>query len=91
MQESLATYLENKKIYKFRSKNFYKVSNYKNSFYIKEDIFKKLSSGTQEVNLEKNYKTNNNSKGLIKWDSQRRKILLSESKVRIYFQPFDVE
>ena len=91
MNESLEQYLSGKKIITFRNKTYYKVKNYKNSYYISTNVFDHLSQGIQEVELEKNSQRTTKNKGLIKWDPVRKQILVSESKIRLYFQPFEVE
>ena len=91
MKESLAHYLSNKKLHKFRGNSYYKVKNYKASYYIDKNVFDLLGNGTQEVILEKNTQSNTREKGLIKWDVLRKQILISESKIRTYYQPFEIE
>jgi len=91
MKESLAHYLSNKKLYEFRGNSYYKVKNYKASYYIDQKVFDLLSNGTQEVILEKNTQSNTREKSLIKWDELRKQILISESKIRTYYQPFEME
>ena len=91
MKESLAHYLSNKKSYEFRGNSYYKVKNYKASYYIDKKVFDLLGNGTQEVILEKNAQSNTREKGLIKWDVLRKQILISESKIRTYYQPFEME
>jgi len=91
MTESLAKYLSNKRIHKFQNKAYYKVKNYTSNYYIEDKVFDRLSEGTQDVMLEKNSQLASKPKGLMKWDVSRKKILISESKIRIYYQPFDVE
>ena len=90
MKKSLEAYLANKNVHTFRGKSYYKVKNYRNSFYIEKRIFDLLSEGTQEVLLERNAQYNTKEKGLIKWDPQRKQILISESKMRVYYQPYEV-
>jgi len=91
MKESLEHYLSGKRIFTFRGNTYYKVKNYKNSYYIGTRIFDRLDQGMQEVELENNSQRTTKNKGLIKWDPSRKQILVSESKIRIYFQPFEVE
>ena len=90
MTESLKKYLENKKIYKYNGKSYYKAKNYTNNYYIDKDKIQALSSGAKEVILEKNSK-GSNTKGMIKWSPEQKKIMISESKIRSYYQPFDIE
>jgi hypothetical protein len=46
----------------------------------------------QEVDLERTgYTAKGVMKGFIKWDSVRETILLSLSKVRIYYKPYEIE
>jgi len=93
MKASLKEYLSNKKIHRFRGKSYYKLYDYKDTYYIETDIFEKLStSGTQDVSLERNSQFSSRSaKGMIKWDPFQQKILLSQSKIRLYYKPFEVE
>jgi hypothetical protein len=92
MKTALEAYLSNKKIYQFRGKSYYKLHDYKETYYIETDIFAHLDKGSQEVSLERNSQYSSRSaKGMIKWDPLQQKILLSRSKVRLYYKPFDVE
>jgi pyruvate dehydrogenase complex dehydrogenase (E1) component len=90
MNESLKNYLQNKKIYKFHGKSYYKAKSYKNNYYIEIEKAQILSSGTKEVVLEKNYRETK-IKGMAKWSPERKKIMISESKIRSYYQAFDIE
>ncbi len=91
MKESLERYLSDKKIYQFKGKPYYKVKNYKHSYYVDKHVIERLAEGTQEVDLEKNAQYNTHTKGLIKWDPIRKQILLSESKMRVYYEPFELD
>jgi len=91
-KESLKRYLKNKKVYDYRGNEYYKVKDYKNSFYIKKSIIEALDTTVQEVELERTgYTSNRTQKGFIKWDSMREAVLLSLSKIRIYYKPFEIE
>jgi hypothetical protein len=91
-KESLKRYLKNKKVYDYRGNEYYKVKDYKNSFYIKRSIIEALDTTVQEVELERTgYTSNRTQKGFIKWDSMRETVLLSLSKIRIYYKPFEIE
>jgi predicted nucleic acid-binding Zn-ribbon protein len=91
-RESLKRYLADKRIYNYLGSEYYKVKDYKHSFYIKKEIIESLDSAVQEVELERTgYTSNRTQKGFIKWDSARESILLSQSKVRIYYKPFEIE
>lgn len=91
-KESLKRYLKNKKVYDYRGNEYYKVKDYKNSFYIKKSIIEALDTTVQEVELERTgYTSNRTQKGFIKWDSMRETVLLSLSKIRIYYKPFEIE
>jgi hypothetical protein len=91
-KESLQRYLVNKKIYDYRGDEYYKVKDYKNSFYIKRDVIESLDTTVQEVDLERTgYSGSRLMKGFIKWDSVRETILLSLSKIRIYYKPYEIE
>jgi hypothetical protein len=92
MKTSLKEYLSNKKIYQFRGKSYYKLYDYKETYYIETEIFEHLAQGSKEVSLERNSQYSSRSaKGMIKWDPLQQKILLSQSKVRLYYKPFEVE
>ena len=92
MNKSLQAYLANKKIYPFKGKSYYKLHDYKNAYYIDADIIKQLEEGSQEVELERNAQYSaKNPRGMIKWDPVRQQILLSQSKVRLFFKPFKVD
>ena len=91
MDDSLSHYLKDKKAQHFRGKTFYKAKNYKASYYIDESVLKLLHLGAQEVELESNSMSRHMAKGLIKWDILQKRILISESKIREYFQPFEIE
>ena len=91
-KESLRRYLANKKIYEYRGDEYYKIKDYKNNFYVKRDVIESLDTTVQEVDLERTgYSANRLMKGFIKWDSVRETILLSLSKVRIYYKPYEIE
>ncbi len=91
-RESLRRYLSDKKVYRYRGSEYYKVKDYKSAFYIKSSIIRSLDATVQEVELERTgYTSNRTQRGFIKWDSMQEKILLSESKVRIYYKPFEIE
>ena len=91
-KESLKRYLKNKKVYEYRGNEYYKVKDYKNSFYIKRSIIESLDTTVQEVDLERTgYTSNRTQKGFIKWDSMREAVLLSLSKIRIYYKPYEIE
>jgi hypothetical protein len=90
--EAIKQYFSDKKIFIYKGKEYYKVKDYKNSFYIQASFIKKLNSTVQEIELERSgYVANRTQKGFIKWDSARRCILISLSNVRVYYKPFQVE
>jgi len=89
MNELLAQYLSTKKVHTFRGKSYYKVKDYKSSYFIDKTIIERLSSGPKEVTLEKNALTSP-VKGMVKWDNMQKKILISESKVQLLYKPFTV-
>jgi len=92
MKTSLKEYLKDKKIYHFKGRTYYKVYDYKESYYIEAAVFERLARGSQEVSLERNSQYSSRSgKGMIKWNPLRQKILLSQSKIRLYYKPFEVE
>jgi predicted methyltransferase len=91
-RESLRRYLADKKVYHYRGTEYYKVKDYKNSFYVLRSIVESLDTTVQEVDLERTgYTAKGVMKGFIKWDSVRETILLSLSKVRIYYKPYEIE
>jgi hypothetical protein len=90
--EAIKRYFANKKIFVYKGKEYYKVKDYKNSFYIKVSFIENLNSTVQEIELERSgYTTNRTQKGFIKWDTARNCVLISLSKVRVYYKPFQVE
>jgi hypothetical protein len=92
MKATLNEYLLNKKIHPFRGKEYYKLYDYKETYYIETKVLEQLEKGSKEVSLERNSQYSSRSaKGMIKWDPLQQKILLSQSKIRLYYKPFDVE
>jgi len=90
-KEALRRYLADKKLFTYLGSDYYKIKDYKHSFYIKKEIIESLDSSVQEVDLERTgYTSTRTQKGFIKWDSNRECILLSLSKVRIYYKPFEI-
>jgi hypothetical protein len=91
-REAIKRYLSNKKIYTYKGSDYYKVSDYKQSFYIEASVMKSLDNSVCEIELERSgYTANRIQKGFIKWDQMRETILISLSKVRVYYKPFKVE
>jgi len=90
MKESLTHYLSNKRIHQFRGNSYYKVKNYKSNYFVEQDVIVRLSSGPQEVSLEKNA-LSSPAKGMIKWDNLQKKVLVSESRHRLIYEPFNIE
>ena len=90
MQESLKQYLSDKRLYEYRGKKYYKVKNYTQQFYILQEEIEALTSAPKEIRLEQNHQLKTQPKSLVKWDSGKKRIMISESKIRIYFQPFEV-
>jgi len=92
MNISLKEYLSDKKVYSYRGKPYYKLYDYKESYYINANTIKRLEEGPQEVELERNSQFNaKNLRGMVKWDPLRQQILLSQSKVRLYYKPFKID
>jgi len=90
--EAIKQYFTDKKIFTYKGKEYYKVSDYKNSFYIRSSFINNLNSTVQEIELERSgYTTNRKQRGFIKWDPARKCVLISLSKVRLYYKPFQVE
>jgi len=90
--EAIKHYFSDKKVFIYKGKKYYKVSDYKNSFYINASFIEALNSTVQEIELERSgYTSNRVQKGFIKWDPARNCVLISLSKVRIYYKPFQVE
>ncbi|GEM_PF-3123742 len=91
-KETICRFLANKKIYTYKGTEYYKVSDYKQSFYIETSVMNSLDASVQEVELERTgYTANRMQKGFIKWDPVRETILISLSNVRVYYKPFKVE
>ncbi len=90
MQESLQVYLSDKRDYEYRGKRYYKVKNYKRHYYIPKEAIESLSSAPKEIVLEQNQQLKTHPKGLAKWDSGRKRIMLSENKIRVYFEPYEI-
>ncbi len=90
--EEIRRYLSDKKTYNYHGDLYYKVSDYKQSFYILKSILDTMGNTIQEIELERSgYTTNRKMKGFIKWDNMRGSFLISTSKVRVYYKPFEVE
>ncbi len=91
-KEAIRRYLSRKKIYNYQGREYYKIKDYKYSFYISKEVMESLADTVVEVELERSgYTANRKQKGFIKWDPVRQSILVSLSKVRIYYKPFEVE
>ena len=91
-KEAIRRYLSGKKVYNYQGKEYYKIKDYKYSFYISKEVMESLAETVVEVELERSgYTANRMQKGFIKWDPIRQSILVSLSKVRIYYKPFEVE
>jgi predicted methyltransferase len=91
-KEAIKAYLADKRIYLYKGKEYYKVKDYKQSFYVLCDTVKSLADTIREVELEKSgYTANRRQKGFIKWDMTRKSILISLSNVRVYYKPFEIE
>ena len=91
-REAIKKYLSDKKIYTYKGREYYKVSDYKQSFFVEASVMNRLDTSVQEVELERSgYTANRIQKGFIKWDQMREAVLISLSKVRIYYKPFTVE
>jgi len=90
--ETIKKYLSDKKIYFYKGGEYYKVSDYKQSFFIEASVLRNLNAAVQEIELERSgYTSNRAQKGFIKWDQARETILISLSKIRVYYKPFTVE
>ncbi len=89
MQEAIRKYLSNKREYLYRGKHYYKIKNYKRYYYILKEAVETLSSAPKEVVLEQNHQ-HKTYRGLIKWDSVRNHIMVSENKVRVLYEPYDL-
>ncbi len=91
-KEALQRYLSDKKIYNYQGREYYKIKDYKNSFYISKEVMDSLAETVVEVELERSgYTANRKQKGFIKWDPVRQSIMASLSNVRVYYKPFEVE
>jgi hypothetical protein len=92
VRESIKRYLAGKKIYNYKGKEYYKVSDYKQNFYVETSVIHNLDIAVQEVVLERSgYTSNRTQKGFIKWDQSRETILISLSNIRVYYKPFTIE
>ena len=91
-RESIRAYLSDKKIYLYKGKSYYKVKDYKQSFYILKETMNLLADTVCSVELERSgYTANRRQKGFIKWDMSSKRILISLSNVRVYYKPFEIE
>ncbi len=90
MTNTLKEYLSHKHSFEYRGKRYYKLKNYKHTYYVAKEDIDTLTTAPKEIILEKNQKLKTPHKGLAKWDSSRKRIVISEDKIKIYFQPFDV-
>ena len=91
-KEAVKAYLSDKKIYTYKGKEYYKVKDYKQNFYVPRNIMESLADTVREVELERSgYTANRRQKGFIKWDMMRKGILISLSNVRVYYKPFEIE
>ena len=90
MRESLQAYLSSKRDFEYKSKHYYKLKNYKHQYYVPKEVVETLTSAPREVVLEQNQKIKNPPKGLIKWDPNRKRIMVSENKIRVHFEPYDI-
>jgi len=90
MKESLSLYLSDKRIHQFRGNAYYKVKNYKANYFVEQAVIERLSTGPQEVKLEKNA-LSSPAQGIMKWDNLQKKILVSESRHRLIYEPFVIE
>ena len=91
-KEAIRRYLDGKKVYNYQGREYYKIKDYKYSFYISKEVMESLADTVVEVELERSgYTANRKQKGFIKWDPVRQSILVSLSKVRVYYKPFEVE
>jgi len=90
--EEIRDYLSDKRVHSYRGNRFYKATDYKHGFYVDADILENLGNHVKEVDLKRTgYAQKHVIKGLIKWDSARKKVLISPSKVRVYYKPFEIE
>jgi len=92
VKEQIKRYLSDKKIYRHKGDTYYKLSDYKHSFYVKTQVLEAMGSSVQEVELERaGYTENRVKRGFIKWDDMREGILLSTDRIRIYYKPYHAE
>jgi len=91
-KEAIKAYLSDKKIYTYKGKEYYKVKDYKQSFYVPRETMESLADTIRDVELERSgYMANRRQKGFIKWDMSSKRILISLSNVRVYYKPFEIE
>ena len=90
MNEALKKYLSDKRTFDYRGKAYYTLKNYKHKFFLPKETVEQLTSGHTKVLLEQNQKLKKPLTGLAKWDNNRKRIMISESNIKVNFQPFDV-
>ncbi|RRS30036.1 MAG: hypothetical protein P794_08770 [Epsilonproteobacteria bacterium (ex Lamellibrachia satsuma)] len=83
---------ENKKIYTIQNKKYYKIMDFKHSYYIKVENYKNISYAQTTVLLYTyTFTTMTVRKGLAKIDKATERILISNDALRIYFKPYILE
>ena len=84
--------VENKEIYKFGQKEYYKFVNMEREYYLEKEHCGKFSSGPSIVTLY--YRTFGEMKKkdvLLKIESYSDKIFISYDAIRVYFKPYSFE
>ncbi len=84
--------IENKEIYKFGQKEYYKFVNMEREYYLEKESFKNFSSRPSIVTLY--YRTFGEMKRkdvLLKIESYSDKIFISYDAIRVYFKPYSLE
>ncbi len=84
--------IENKEIYKFGQKEYYKFVNMEREYYLEKESFKNFSSRPSIVTLY--YRTFGEMKRkdvLLKIESYSEKIFISYNAIRVYFKSYSLE
>lgn len=84
--------IENKEIYKFGQKEYYKFVNMEREYYLEKESFDNFPSRLSIVTLY--YRTFGEMKRkdvLLKIESYSEKIFISYDAIRVYFKPYSLE
>jgi hypothetical protein len=84
--------IENKEIYKFGRKEYYKLINMEREYYLKKENCGKFSSRPSIVTLYyRTFGEMNRKDVLLKIESYSEKIFISYDAIRVYFKPYFLE